>query len=533
MNRLSSTKLIILASTVLVLFYNVAFFRNVVDTYTTSATNLAFLASVALLLGCVIALLFALIDSRYTLKPVLITVFLLSSLAAYFMDSYNVIIDSTMIQNAVMTDLRESTELLNLKLVLYFLLLGAVPGVIIYRITIPYGSLKSGVITKLKFVTVILLLITAVLLLFGKTYAAFFREHKQLRYYTNPVAYIYAADKYLKSVFASRNMPVEPIGLDASVPHLDTHRELTILVVGETARADRFSLNGYARETNPLLKKDNVISFTHMRSCGTSTAVSVPCMFSMYGRSDYDDEKAVTTENLLDVLTHAGIHVLWRDNNSDSKGVALRVQYEDYKSPQSNPDCDIECRDDGMLDGLQDYINAQKHSDILIVLHQMGNHGPAYYKRYPESFEKFTPACKTNQLEECSEEEINNAYDNAILYTDYFLDKVISLLKQNSKEFETALVYMSDHGESLGESGVYLHGLPYFMAPDAQTNVASVLWFGDNYDEIDVDSIRKKANLEYSHDNLFHTILGLMEVRTSLYRRDMDIIYSDSPEPSP
>jgi lipid A ethanolaminephosphotransferase len=526
MIRLSSTKLIILASTGLVLFYNFAFFRNVLDTYTTSSSNLAFVASVALLLGCVIALLFALVDSRYTIKPVLITIFLLSSLAAYFMDSYNVIIDSTMIQNAVMTDFRESAELLNLKLVLYFLLLGIVPSVLIYRISIPHGSLKSGVITKLKFVAVILLLITALLLLFGKNYAAFFREHKQLRYYTNPVAYIYAADKYLKGVFANRNIPVEPIGLDASVPHTDTHRELTILVVGETARADRFSLNGYPRETNPLLKKENVISFTHMRSCGTSTAVSVPCMFSMYDRSDYDDEKGVATENLLDVLTHAGIQVLWRDNNSDSKGVALRVKYEDYKSPETNPDCDIECRDDGMLAGLQDYIDAQQ-GDMLIVLHQMGNHGPAYYKRYPKSFEKFTPACQTNELEECSEDEINNAYDNAILYTDYFLARVIGLLKQNSKDFETALIYMSDHGESLGESGIYLHGLPYFMAPDVQKNVASILWFGDNYDEIDINSIRKKSDREYSHDNLFYTILGLMEVKTELYKRDMDIIYSD------
>ncbi len=527
MIRLSSTKLIILASTGLVLFYNFAFFRNVLDTYTTSANNLAFVASVACLLGCVIAFLFALVDSRYTIKPVLITIFLLSSLAAYFMDSYNVIIDSTMIQNAVMTDFRESIELLNLKLVLYFLLLGVVPSVIIYRLSIPHGSLKSGVITKLKFVVILLLLITALLLMFGKNYAAFFREHKQLRYYTNPVAYIYAADKYLKGVFASSNIPVEPIGLDASVTLSDTHHELTILVVGETARADRFSLNGYARKTNPLLEKDNVISFTHMRSCGTSTAVSVPCMFSMYDRSDYDDKKGVTKENLLDVLAHAGIHVLWRDNNSDSKGVALRVQYEDYKSPQTNTDCDIECRDDGMLVGLQEYIDAQKQSDILIVLHQMGNHGPAYYKRYPKSFEKFTPACETNELEECSEEEINNAYDNAILYTDYFLAKVIDLLKQNSKDFETALVYMSDHGESLGERGVYLHGLPYFMAPNAQTNVASVLWFGNNYDEINVDAIRKKADREYSHDNLFHTILGLMEVKTKLYKRDMDIVYSD------
>jgi lipid A ethanolaminephosphotransferase len=250
-------------------------------------------------------------------------------------------------------------------------------------------------------------------------------------------------------------------------------------------------------------------------------------MFSMRSKDEYDDEKGKSEENLLDILSHAGVHVLWRDNNSDSKGVALRVQYEDYKSAEVNPDCDIECRDDGMLEGLQEYIDAQQEGDILIVLHQMGNHGPAYYKRYPESFEQFTPACRTNDLDKCSEAEISNAYDNAILYTDYFLSKVIDLLKNNMNSFETAMFYMSDHGESLGESGIYLHGLPYFMAPDAQTHVASILWFGDNYDEIDIPSVRQKANMDFSHDNLFHTVLGLMEVKTSVYRKDMDIVYFD------
>jgi lipid A ethanolaminephosphotransferase len=249
-------------------------------------------------------------------------------------------------------------------------------------------------------------------------------------------------------------------------------------------------------------------------------------MFSMYNKDDYEDEKGYTKENLLDVLKHAGINVLWRDNNSDSKGVALRVEYEDYKSPQANSQCDIECRDVGMLDGLQEYIDAQQ-GDILIVLHQMGNHGPAYYKRYPKSFEQFTPVCETSQLEECSEEQINNAYDNVILYTDYFLTKVIDLLKQNSSTFETAMLYVSDHGESLGEKGVYLHGLPGFLAPEEQTHVATILWIGDNYDEIDAESVRLKAGRDYSHDNIFHTVLGLMEVDTKLYNRDMDIIFSD------
>jgi lipid A ethanolaminephosphotransferase len=522
-----TSKLIIIASVILVLCFNISFFSNVTSVYAATPGNIPFLVSIVIMLGSFIALLLSLVISRYTAKPILIAVFLLSSIAAYFMDSYNVIIDITMIQNAMMTDTAEFMDLVNIKLILYFLVLGILPAIVIYKVIISIVPLKTSIFSRLNLILVLLFLLASQLLLFSKTYASFFREHKELRYYTNPVTYIYSAGKYVNSMLATSNIEVEPVGQDARTPHTDAHRELTILVIGETARADRLSLNGYARETNPLLANENVISFTNMHSCGTSTAVSVPCMFSMYSKDEYDDEKGKSTENLLDVLSHAGTHVLWRDNNSDSKGVALRVQYEDYKSPEVNPDCDIECRDDGMLAGLQEYIDAQNEGDILIVLHQMGNHGPAYYKRYPKSFEKFTPVCKTNHLDLCSETEISNAYDNAILYTDFFLSKVIDLLKQNMNRFETAMLYMSDHGESLGESGVYLHGLPYFMAPDSQTHVASIFWFGDNYDEINIDAIRQKADMEFSHDNLFHTVLGLMEVETSIYNRDLDIIYFD------
>jgi lipid A ethanolaminephosphotransferase len=290
------------------------------------------------------------------------------------------------------------------------------------------------------------------------------------------------------------------------------------MVVGETARADHFSLNGYSRETNPLLKKEKIINLPHVSSCGTSTAHSVPCMFSIYERDDYSYKKGIGTENLLDVLNHTNqVDILWRDNNSDSKGVALRVPFEDYKTAQTNTICDEECQDEGMLVGLNEYIQKRKGKDILIVLHQMGNHGPAYNRRYTEEFEKFTPVCKTNQLEECSQESINNAYDNALLHTDHFLSEVIQLLKEYDNSHKTSMIYMSDHGESLGEHGLYLHGLPYFMAPDAQTHVGALVWFGEkNQKEID-------PNKAYSHDNLFHTLLGLFEVKTKVYKKELDM----------
>jgi lipid A ethanolaminephosphotransferase len=428
-----------------------------------------------------------------------------------------------MIQNIVKTDSGEVLDLLSFKLFLYFILLGLMPSIIIYKANIKHGSIKSELKSKLKILGIMLLVIISIFFIFNKFYISFVREHKSLRYYINPLYSIYSGVEYIVNNYKGTERIVKSIGTDAKVPPTDIDRELIIFVVGEAARADRFSLNGYKRETNPLLKKENVITFMNAYSSGTTTAFSVPCMFSKFSRTEYDAGKAQSTENVLDVLKHARVHVLWRDNNSDSKGIAVRVPFESYKNADKNPICDVECRDEGMLIGLNEYIDNHKSGDIFIVLHQMGNHGPAYYKRYPKSFEKFKPVCKTNQLEKCSKEEINNAYDNAILYTDYFLSKAIELLKSYSDKFETALFYIGDHGESLGENGLYLHGLPYFIAPDTQKHVPAIMWFGDNFD-IDKNSIQLKSEKMISHDNVFHTILGLMEIDSTAYVKRMDIL---------
>ncbi len=507
----------------LLIFDNFSFFNNVAAVYPVSFNNIGFLISLAVVLTSVMILLFSIFCAKYTVKPILIIILLASSLASYFMNEYSIVIDDSMIQNIFETDIKESLDLFSFRLVLYFLLAGILPSVFVLKVNVKYGSLKTGWLSRLKIISGTLVIIFLMLLPFSKFYTSFLREHKPLRYYTNPTYYLYSIGEYIGGSLQSDEISIKPIGTDAKIPETDTDRELIILVIGEAARADRFSLNGYQRETNPLLEKEDAITFPNMYSCGTSTAVSVPCMFSIYNRWEYSDKKAKSTENVLDVLRHAGVHILWRDNNSDSKDVALRVAYEDFKDPNNNPICDVECRDEGMLEGLQEYIDNQKQGDILIVLHQMGNHGPAYYKRYPKHFEKFTPTCKTNQLEDCTEEEINNAYDNAILYTDYFLSKVIRLLKQNSNRFESAMLYLSDHGESLGENNLYLHGLPYFMAPEAQKHIAAIMWFGNGF-KIDKDAVKNNASKNYSQDNLFHTLLGLMEIDTEVYDNNMDII---------
>ncbi len=486
---IKSSTLIILTAIFLVSFCNISFFSHIIEVYPLAHKNIAYVSSLAVLLISIIIILLTLICSRYTTKPVLIGVVLASALVAYVMDNYSIVVDAVMIQNIVETSMGEVSDLLNLKLFLYFLCLGLLPTVLIYKAKINYGTRKSELISKIKVLMIFTMAIIVIVFSFGKFYASFIREHKSLRYYSNPVYYIYSSIKYINSKFAIGPIAVAAIGKDARIPVIDNDRELVILVLGETARADRFSLNGYEKETNPLLKKENVISFTNFYSCGTSTALSVPCMFSVHDSSRFNIDKAQATENLLDVLHHAGVSVLWRDNNSDSKGVAVRVPYESFKYPDTNTVCDVECRDEGMLVGLQKYIDRQIRGDIFIVLHQMGNHGPAYYKRYPEMFERFKPVCKSSQMEACSSGEINNTYDNAILYTDYFLSRVIALLKQNTGKFETAMLYVSDHGESLGDGGIYLHGLPYFMAPDAQIHIPAILWFGDSF-HIDIDSVK-------------------------------------------
>lgn len=528
--KISQLKMILMTSFLLTLLFNFSFFKNLLTTYGFENMNIIYIFSIAIVLYFLLVFLFTLFSSKYTTKPILILILMISSFTAYFMDTYHLVIDDEMIRNSLQTNLSESSDLFSIQLVLYVLFLGLIPSYLIYKANITYGPFKKELFTKLKTIILSLLIIVIVLLSFSKFYASFFREHKPLRYSVNPIYWMYSIGKYVNQTATTGPIILKEIGKDSKVIEEYEHKkELIIMVVGETARADRFSLNGYEKETNPLLKKEDIFNFSNMSSCGTSTAVSVPCMFSMFNIDDYDYKKGISTQNVIDVLKNTkDINILWRDNNSSSKGVALRVDYEDYKTSKTNTKCDEgECRDEGMIVGLDEYIKKHKNEDILIVLHQMGNHGPAYYKRYPKEFEKFTPVCKTNQLEECTKEEVSNAYDNAILYTDYFLSKVINFLKPYSNTHETAMLYMSDHGESLGENGLYLHGMPNFMAPKEQTEIPAVLWLGegDMRNDYDGDKIKSISNKKFSHDNLFHTLLGLFEVESKVYKKEMDILY--------
>ena len=515
----------LLVSLFIATFGNVSFFKQVLEVYPPSGRTIFDLISLAVLLLAINALLLCMLAFGRLAKPVLVLTLFLASLLAYFMDSFGIVINTEMLQNIAETQPSEVRDLLTPRLFAYVLIVGVLPGWLVWQVPLRWRGWQREARRRAGLIGILLLVVGVGVWSSGQFYASFIREHKILRAYANPAYPLTAVVKFASKRGADVPVKLKPIAEDAHITVGDKDRELIVLVVGETARADHFSVNGYPRETSPSLRNAQVLSFTNFWSCGSSTAVSVPCMFSALGMQRFDVETASRQENLLDVLQRSGVNVLWLDNNSDSKGVALRVPYLNFRTAKLNAVCDDECRDEGMLVSLQEYIDSQQHGDIFIVLHQMGNHGPAYYKRYPPAFEKFQPACKSNDLSQCSQEEIGNAYDNAILYTDYFLGRVIELLKRNDGAFETAMFYLSDHGESLGEKGAYLHGLPRVIAPEQQLHVPAMLWLGKRFaEDIDLPALAGKRDASLSHDNLFHTMLGLMEIRTSLYRPELDIL---------
>ncbi len=522
-SNLSESRLIATSSLFFVLTCNYGFFSNVYKLYVNQDNGLIFIVSLATTLWAILTLLLVIISFGILLRPILALLCLIAAAVSYFSDKYNTVIDITMLDNIVQTNKMEAIDLLSTELVFRLVFLGLLPGVLILFKTVRLESYRDRVQNRVKLIGFCLLVIGVGVVPNIPAYASFFREHKILRYYTNPITPLYSATyKLLKTIKKIPHYKIILHGEDAKISKSHTPNKLVILVVGETARSDHFQINGYKGLTNPLLNQRNVISFKNMTSCGTATAYSVPCMFSIFSEDEFDIDTSSYHENVLDILNHTGVAVIWRDNNSDSKGVAARVERENFQKNKTSVNCYEECRDTILIEDLDKYISLHQDQDILIVLHQMGSHGPAYFKRYPNDFEKFTPACHSPELMSCSNNEIINAYDNTLLYTDFFLDKAINLLEKEYTNYQTALFYVSDHGESLGEHGLYLHGLPKILAPKEQINIASILWFSENFDT-NIDRVLDKKETPLSHDNISHTLMGLFDINTNQYDPALDL----------
>ncbi|WP_082479791.1 MULTISPECIES: phosphoethanolamine--lipid A transferase [unclassified Rhizobium] len=523
--EIGSIPLTLIVSAYLLLATNITFWGRAAAAFSSNKTSLlAFSVAISLLTVCALVTL----SVRYIIKPVLILCVLAAGVASYFTDVYGIVVDKAMVESAFVTTGAEAGHLLTPNFFFHILVFAVLPAVMIALVRVRHRPFFQKAVRNLALVVPAL---AVALTLVSYNYAAIAyvaRERKEVLNVFNPAAPLSAVVRYARSAYQDVDLVVAPFGLDARAgDRLAAEKKPVVVVVvaGETARAASFSLNGYARETNPELKALGVTNFTNTTSCGTATAVSLPCMFSGYKRTEYSETKAHTRQNLIDVLTHAGISVSWWDNNTGSKGIARLTDYATKTDRQNSPLCNNgECLDGIFLDGLDSKLADVKH-DTVIVLHQLGSHGPGYFARYPEEFRRFKPDCRTDELMNCSPEEIVNAYDNSILYTDHFLASVAKLLAKHEDTLAGAMIYMSDHGESLGENGIYLHGAPYAIAPTEQTHVPFISWFSPSYAQamgLDTKCLLAYSDAAMSHDNLFHTVLGMMNIQTDVYNRELD-----------
>ena len=528
----SRTTYLILFACYIGIFLNLAFYRQVFPLLPVNSLHnwLVFL-SMPIVAISVMNILTTL-ASFLKLDRLVISLFiLLSASAQYFIWNFGVVIDRSMITNILDTTPAESFALLSGEMIAVLGLSGVLAVFVAWWVKIRKPATRwRGAAMRLLNIAVSALLIILVAALFYKDYASVFRNNKELVKSLSPSNSIVAVNSWYAH-HRMDNLPLVKIGEDATqkaVMHNAPRKNLTIVVLGETSRADNFSLGGYSRDTNPLMRQDGVIYFPHTTSCGTATAVSVPCMFSNMPRAHYDEELAHHQEGVLDILQRAGIRVLWNDNDGGCKGACDRVPHQNVTDLKlTGQRIDGECYDDVLFHNLDSYID-NLQQDGIIVLHTIGSHGPTYYNRYPAAFRKFTPTCDTNEIQGCTREQLTNTYDNTILYVDYVVDKAIKLLQSKQDKFTTSLVYLSDHGESLGEDGVYLHGLPYSIAPDTQKHVPMALWLSADYQQrygISAHCLQQRAQKEnYSQDNLFSTLLGLLGVSTREYQAADDIL---------
>ncbi|UHQ23120.1 phosphoethanolamine--lipid A transferase [Lysobacter sp. 5GHs7-4] len=526
--ELSVETLALLASAFFTVFCNGSFFAAVARTgalqgpsgWLTGFSLLAMIAALNMLLLCLVLY-------RPIAKPVLAVLLLTTAMAVRYMGEYTVYLDTDMIRNILHTDGKESGELISWRLLPSLFLYGVLPSLLLWRVRLKPRPFKRAVLIRVACVIGAVAIACGAALLSFQNLSSLMRNHKELRHLITPGNYVMSLARVGLEDQAGKHRAREPIGQDAKVVGRPAGAKprLLVIVVGETVRAQNWGLNGYARQTTPELARIGPINFPDMRACGSATEISVPCMFSPWGRGQYDKDRIKHSQSLLHVLEHAGLKTLWRDNQTGCKGVCDGLSFESFEHASQAPYCDAQgCRDEVMLQGLDAEL-AKRPGDTVVVLHQLGNHGPAYYKRYPPSLKRYTPACETSDLGQCSLPEIVNAYDNAVLATDDFLARTIRLLAQQSGR-DTAMIYLSDHGESLGENGLFLHGVPYAIAPQTQLRVPMVMWLSPGFAAsrgIDTACLRREAAQPASHDNLFHSVLGLMQVSSSVYDPKRDL----------
>lgn len=484
------------------------------------------------LIGVVITCLHFLIllpfINRYTLKPMLSLLIIAGASASYFSWYYGTYFDVSMVNNVLQTDFRESTELLTSHYLLFMLALTLLPLIVLNTAIVTPFALLVTIKRRLVSALVVAAFMVVALGVSFQSFAGLMRNHTELRYLINPGNLLLSVPRAIANSVNGSIIDKVEIGMDATTTQSTTSAKprLLILVVGETVRAANWGLSGYDRNTTPnLANQKNLVNFTDVTSCGTSTAVSLPCMFADVTKTEYSSVYGLAHKSLLSVVKFAGYTVEWIDNQSGCKGVCEAIDTDNIDPLRFVDLCpDGHCFDEVLSSNLTEEL-AETPRNELIVFHMLGSHGPSYFRRYPEAFEVFTPTCHKDELSQCSQQEIINGYDNSVRYTDHVLNAMLTQLQADQTR-DIAMIYVSDHGESLGEMGLYLHGLPDMIAPDTQNHVPMVWWLSEGFQKatgISTSCLRHQAAAAVSHDNLFHSILGLLSIQTEIYDPELDI----------
>jgi lipid A ethanolaminephosphotransferase len=505
---------------------NLSFWDRAWQGFETGTALAAFaIATLAVFLAVTLGLAF-----RFVAKPLYVFALLAAAGASYFTDTFGTIINANMMENVIATTSVESDEFLTAAFLIHLAVYGVLPALVVLWLRLrhpPFGrALRRNLALSALSVAVAGLMIWPNV---GEVRAAMRRDFHAMMETLNPPGPVSAALKVAIAEIGRLNRVREPYGLDARKG--DWIRRagkpvVAVIVAGESARAMNFSLNGYGRDTNPELARRDVLSFRDVTACGTETNISLRCMFSGLRQTEFSRDRADGRESLLDVFRHAGFDVIWWDNDAGSKGVADGVTYVSYMM-RNHPDLCLAgtCQDDIFLEDLGHLLRTVT-KDTVIVLHQRGSHGPAYYLRYPDTFGPFRPDCRAYAPTDCAAADLLNAYDNTIAYTDRFLARAIDLVEKHADRLTGLMFYVSDHGESLGEGGRYMHGIPFAIAPPEQTKVPLILWTSSGYDALSGfrrDCARGLVDRPYSHDNVYHTLLGLLDVESSIYDPGRDM----------
>ena len=434
------------------------------------------------------------------IKVFYIIISFFNSLALYFVNTYNVILDKSMMGNVFNTNSSEAFSYYDTNIFLYLFLFGFIPSFLIYKIKIE--ELKRLKLISLS--SIIFFVSLGILYINSPTWLWFDKHAKVLGGLTMPWSYSINAIRY-KQKELNKNQKTKKL---PDAKFLNKDEKLVVLIIGESARSANFSLYDYEKNTNPKLKKQDIEVLKNTKSTTTYTTASIHSMLSYKGKS------SDSFESLPSYLHRQGVDVLWRANNWGAPKLDIS-NFE--KAGELKKICKDECEYDGvLLTNLKEKIESLKKNKKFVVLHTAGSHGPTYFKKYPKNFEIFKPICKSVDVASCTKEELFNAYDNSLVYTDHFINNTIEVLKQI--DIPSVMIYISDHGESLGEYNLYLHGTPYSIAPDFQKDIPFLIWRSKDFKI----SVKKKE--KYGQYNIFHTVLNALDLRSEIYDEKFNIL---------